>query len=581
MPDSHRSRVEQQIAIGRVLLASFALVAVWLDPAERSHYPAAAYGVLAAYVVYAVLVVLLVPRLLLRGGRLQILTHAIDIAVFSALIYLTEGPTSLFFVLFVFTLITAAMRWQWRGAVWTTVVTLFAFSGLGMLSAYVHHDPEFEVAEFVIGIVYLAVVGWLLSYLGMHEARLRNEMDQLAVWSRDARSDSPLDDPRSRMLVHAAEAMGAPRVILTWEDRDEPWLNLTVVEAHITTHYRAAPDEYSPLLAPDLEQSAFICPDVRGGSAVLTTYNKEGELRRRRGMPLNQALADRFKMGAVLSARVRLDEGAGRLFFLDKPHLTSDDMRLAEVIAAGVGLLMVESRLHDRLRESAAFEERASLARDLHDGVLQALTGSALQLETARRLLETDVPAAQGVIESVQRSLTAEQRDLRLFVDQLKPGHEALEGAGPDLHGRLLELRESISDRWNLEVQVEFEELDAKSSGSAGLDQDVYFIVREGLVNSARHAHATLARAGVSSTGDGFEIRLEDNGRGFPFRGRHDAASLVGLGAGPVALMQRVEARGGTLAIDSSSTGSCIEIMLPCGADDGRSWTTLGQGEVR
>ena len=43
-----------------------------------------------------------------------------------------------------------------------------------------HHDPNFEVAEFVIGIVYLAVVGWLLSFLGMHEARLRGEMGQLA-----------------------------------------------------------------------------------------------------------------------------------------------------------------------------------------------------------------------------------------------------------------------------------------------------------------------------------------------------------------------------------------------------------------
>ena len=99
----------------------------------------------------------------------------------------------------------------------------------------------------------------------------------------------------------------------------------------------------------------------------------------------------------LLSASTRIE---ARLFFLDKPHLTSDDLALADIIATGVGLLMAESRLEERLRESAAFEERVRLARDLHDGVLQSLTGIALQLETARRLLEGDVPAARGVIET-------------------------------------------------------------------------------------------------------------------------------------------------------------------------------------
>ncbi len=563
MPYSHRSGAERQIAIGRVLLASFALTAVWLDPAERSHYPDSAYLLLAVYVVYAFGVAVLEPRLHLRLERLRIVTHVIDIAVFSALIYLTEGPTSLFFVLFVFTLITATLRWQWRGALWTTVVTLLAFSGLGMLSAYAHHDPNFEVAEFVIGIVYLAVVGWLLSYLGMHEARLRREMGQLAVWSRDVQPDYPIKDARSRMLAHAADAMGAPRVILTWEDRDEPWLNIAVGEGGRTTHSRAAPGEFSPLLAPGLEAAAFLCLDARGGPGVLTTYTSDRELRRRRVAPVNQAFADRFEMGSVISAPVGDDENVARLFFLDKPRLTSDDLTLAEVIATAVGLLMADARLKNRLRESAAFEERVSLARNLHDGVLQSLTGTALQLETARRLLESDVSAARGVIETIQRSLTFEQRDLRLFVDQLKPGHEVLEEAAPDLHARLFELRDSISDSWNLEVEMAFEDLGALPSGSDGLAQDVYFIVREGLVNSARHAGGTRARASVRSKSDRFDIQLEDDGHGFPFRGRHDAASLENLRAGPVALMQRVEARGGTLAIDSSVAGSCIEITLP------------------
>lgn len=568
MPYSHRSRTERQIAIARVLMAFFALTAVWLDPAERAHYPGSAYVLMAVYVAYALVVLLLVTRISMGLEQMRIVTHGIDIAVFSAIIYLTEGPTSLFFVLFVFTLITATMRWQGRGALVTAVVTLVAFFVLSLLGAYVHHYREPDVAEFVIGIVYLAVVGWLLSFLGLYETQLRNEMGRLAVWSRDEPPDYPREDARSRMLAHAAEAMGAPRLVFTWEDREDPWLNIALVGERDTVLSRAAPDEFSPLVASDLEEVAFLCPNVRGGPGVLTIYGTDRDLGRRCGAPVNRAFADRFEMRSVVSVPVGLDESVARLFFLDKPRLASDDLTLAAVIATAVGLLMAESHLQDRLREAAAFEERVSLARDLHDGVLQSLTGTALQLATAGRLLESDVPAAQGVIETIQRSLTIEQRDLRLFVDQLKPGHEMLEEAAPDLRIRFLELRENISSRWKLDVEMVFEDRSAPSSGSDGLAQDVYFIVSEGLVNSARHARATRARATVRQMTDRFEIQLEDDGIGFRFQGRHDAASLRGLRAGPVALMQRVEARGGTLVVDSSLEGSCIEITLPFDALD-------------
>ena len=77
-------------------------------------------------------------------------------------------------------------------------------------------------------------------------------------------------------------------------------------------------------------------------------------------------------------------------------------------------------------------------------GCFKSLTGTAIQLETAHRLLDRDVPAAKEVIESVQRSLAAEQRNLRIFVDQLKP-RGAPEGATAlDLRTQLLELRDSV-----------------------------------------------------------------------------------------------------------------------------------------
>jgi signal transduction histidine kinase len=561
VPYSQRIRTERQIAIGRAVLAAFSLAAVWLDPAEREHFDAAFYSLTAAYVVYAVLMALLVSRTR-RLGRLQVVSHAIDIGAFSAFIYFTDGPTSLFFVFFVFVVVTATLRWQWRGVIWTTVVTVVLFLGLGIASAFAGGENTFELNDAVVGVVYLGVVAWLLAFLGLHEARLRQEVGRLATWSRATNPDETEEAGLGRMLAQAASIMGVPRAVLAWEDEEEPWLRLAFWDGH-TTLSRAAPEEFSVLVRPDLEGTVFLCPDVRAEPEPPITYREGDEFRRSRGTPVDRAFADRYNMGPVISVPVDVPGAWARLFLLDKPNMSADDLTLASIVAAGVGLVMEESHLQARLRESAAYEERVHLARDLHDGVLQSLTGTALQLETARRLLGRDVPAAEELIQSVQQSLVAEQRDLRLFVNQLRPREAPEWATALDLRTRLLELRENIARQWGLEVEIVLEEVDTPGIAADGLTADVYFIIREGLVNSARHAHATRAWATVRSKTESLEIELEDDGSGFPFLGRHDMASLKTLGVGPIALLQRVTGRGGTLVVDSGVAGSRIEISLP------------------
>jgi len=197
MPYSQRSRTERRIAVARMILAGFSLLAVWLDPGEGGDHGTATYALIAGLAVYSVVVALLVPRASVYLSRLQIVVHAIDIAVFSAFIYLTEGTTSLFFVYFVFVLIAATLRWQWRGTLTTAAVTLVAFLAFGILSGPLQHDPDFDRGRLLMGIVYLAVVAWLLAFLGMHEARLRQEVDQLADWSRETDLDDGLVPPQT------------------------------------------------------------------------------------------------------------------------------------------------------------------------------------------------------------------------------------------------------------------------------------------------------------------------------------------------------------------------------------------------
>ena len=218
------SRAERLIATGRVVLAAFSLLAVWLGASGPASLTPWAYGLLSGYGVYALLVALLVWSWHVHLGRLPLITHVLDLAAFSLFMYFTGGPASPFFIYFVFSLVCATVRWQWRGTLWTTLGALVAFSALSVYAVGVRGDPTFEPSRFLIRSVLLAVVATLLGYLGAYEQRLRGEMSKLAAWPQAVPPDG--STLVRELLEHAAGLLGAPRVLMGWEEPEEPWFHL-------------------------------------------------------------------------------------------------------------------------------------------------------------------------------------------------------------------------------------------------------------------------------------------------------------------------------------------------------------------
>ena len=384
---SPQSRAERLIAAGRVVLAVFSLFAVWLDPAEPAKYADIAYSLLAAYVVYATAIALLVWRSDAPSHRQALVTHAFDLVFFSLFIYFTWGSASPFTAYFVFALVCATLRWQWRGTLWTAVVSLAMFLGVGLWVAEALDDPGFEVYPVVVRSVYLVVVAVLLGYLGFHEEQTRREMALLAAWPQDV--PRQIEALVRSLLEHAAQALGAPRVLLAWVEREEPWLYLASWSAGAFAWDRAAPEAFGSLVAAALAQDSFLCLDTAAPEPAVLRRDREG-LQRWRGSPLDAGLRERYSLRALLSLPLQSESGEGRLFFADKAVMTSDDLVLGEVVAGVVAARLDHFYLTQTLQEAVTTEERLRLARDLHDGVLQSLTGIGLRLAAVRGLLEED-----------------------------------------------------------------------------------------------------------------------------------------------------------------------------------------------
>jgi signal transduction histidine kinase len=550
-----RLRPERLIAAGRVVLAVFSLFAVWLDPTEPASHAGIAYSLLVAYVAYAAIVCSVVWRTAGVSRRWPAVTHAADLVFFSLFIFFTTGPGSPFTVYFVFALVCGTLRWQTRGTLITAVVTLTVFLLFGLYFGLVAPSPDFDLRAFIIRGVYLFVIAVLLGYVGVHEQRLLGEMRLLASWPR-ATSEDPESMLRN-LLSHARPLLGASQAVLAWTEPDSPWMWVASWRPDESALTR---EPAGSLLLPNaIADRAYISINDGHPRTLIQTDSKSLGLVPWAGEPPAAAFLNQFGARTVLSCPVVGDTFRGRLFVLDKPDVERDDLTIAEIMA-GVIAGRLDGILRQRqLQVASATEERIRLARDLHDGVLQSFTAVALRLEAIRTMLALGRDDAPAELESLQHVLASEQRELRFLIQELQPA--ASTQAGIRLVDRLDALADRIEREWEMAVDLR---VDLPSPPADRVSREVYLLVREGLMNSARHGCATTATVRLAGAANAaLTLAISDDGHGFPFTGRYSAEDLVRMNVGPRTLRERVRALNGTLTLDSGPTGSSLRIELP------------------
>lgn len=552
-PYAPRLRAERLVALGRVVLAAFSLAAIWLDPAEPAKAAGLAYGLLVAYVLYAAGLALWVVRRGHPSGWWGVVDHGFDLVFFSAFIWFTSGPASPFFAYFVFCLVGATLRWQWRGTLWTAVVSLTAYVGVGVSFALVADDPEFELNRFIIRAVYLVVVAVLLGYLGLHEEETRHE-----IWLL-SQIPAPVTTEPARVaeevLPWVQRVLSAPRVRLLWADREEPGFRVATLDAGTARWIPLSMkgDDLDRFHPPELgprDSAADVAPSGR-------VVDAGGSLSWQDSTALSEEVRAELGVRVAVNLAISGEAVSGRLLILDPDRPAAELLPLGVTVASAVASRLDHLHLARRLQEGAASGERVALGRDLHDGVLQSLSGIGLRLASLERLLEVDGEQAREQLAQLRHLVGLEQRELRFLVDELKSA-----GLGASSTGEratpLAELAALIERVWDVDV-------DCREAGDVPelMARQVRLLVREALVNAARHAGASRITASIQRQSQRVEVRVADDGRGFGFVGRRTTAELLADRLGPRSLMERVEALRGELWVESGPGGSSVEIWVP------------------
>jgi signal transduction histidine kinase len=205
----------------------------------------------------------------------------------------------------------------------------------------------------------------------------------------------------------------------------------------------------------------------------------------------------------------------------------------------------------ERDRESVArlavAEERARIARELHDVVAHAVSLMVLQVGAVRHKMPESAKQDHDALQNVEQVGRAALAEMRSLLGALRRDDEPVElapqpGLG-DLDALLADVRAA-----GLPVRVEIE--GEPRALPRAVDLSAYRIVQEGLTNSLKHAGARHADVALRYGADDVQVEVRDDGRG--------PSTDDGLGHGLIGINERVKIYGGDLKVGAVSGGGFV-----------------------
>nr|WP_243398438.1 sensor histidine kinase [Deinococcus koreensis] len=320
----------------------------------------------------------------------------------------------------------------------------------------------------------------------------------------------------------------------------------------LTAQARAASTAHAvALVAPDGTLRAGSGPDAQalGGRPDRRPAPGEADVRR----SVDGALLATLPVALPPSAGVP-DGGVLRALYAPGVRPGSEELAFLLSIADHAGTALHAAQLIERAGARAGEQERARLARELHDSVAQALYGITLGAKTARATLELDPERTRASLEYTIRLAEGGVSEMKALLFSLRP--DALEEGG--LVAALRQHAHALEARHGLTVHAEL-----KTEPRLGPDAQAaaYRVAQEAMHNIVKHARATQVWLDVHEDGQQVILSVRDDGRGF------DPAAPRSGTLGQRSMRERAAGVGGGLEVRSApGAGTQVTLRLPVDA---------------
>ncbi len=241
---------------------------------------------------------------------------------------------------------------------------------------------------------------------------------------------------------------------------------------------------------------------------------------------------------------------------LDPGQFTEADQRLIETLSAHAALAVANAQRTERARELSVAEERARLARELHDSVTQTLFSLTLAAESAAALA-----AGSGSDAALSEQLDRVRELARTGLDEMRSMVGTLRPADLDAEG----LAEALRKRVDLLRRVHDVRLSLRTRGPARVrdrtvEREVLLVASEALANALQHAAASAIEVTLDTGGDTVRLVVADDGTGFDLAATRRDSHRLGL----TSMRERAEALGGTVHVDTApGRGTRVTLEVP------------------
>jgi signal transduction histidine kinase len=226
--------------------------------------------------------------------------------------------------------------------------------------------------------------------------------------------------------------------------------------------------------------------------------------------------------------------------------LCVDHIEFGEALSDGLSRHIQSHALLSAVEDGAIAKARLSLARDLHDSIVQFLAGATFRIEAISRAVRSGEPQDRE-LKDLKQLMLQEQQELRSAIGALRTERISLSDLAADVKA----LCDRMARQWDIDCRFSSEVPELKVP--MRLHLDTHQLVREAVANAVRHAKARSVR--VQLTVDDNDLRLDISNDG-------KASERLKEGS-PWSLRERVDEANGTLMLASRKVGTSVSITLP------------------